>query len=204
MSGSGSKRTPDRQRGRFLHGWPPIRSAEKRSQRPDDYRLVSEDAPNRSWTDSIWKAAATFLCINVALLIVGQPLQRATALQGTTQRDGGRPPAQAPTQCEAGNRLERHFRGEFRPRVIVAGSTPAASCRVTDVARISSYSPRLRESWDAEVDFRRAAPAADHRCGGPNSRCRRFATHFLPPTYVRTRTFIPSVSIVICPSRSVL
>ena len=55
-------------------------AAEKRSQRPDDYRLVSEDAPNRSWTDSVWKTAAAFLCIKVALLIVGQPLQIATAL----------------------------------------------------------------------------------------------------------------------------
>jgi hypothetical protein len=63
-----------------LQGRPPIRSAEKRSQHPDDYRLESEDAPNRSWTDSVWKAAAAFLCIDVAQLIVGRPLQKATAL----------------------------------------------------------------------------------------------------------------------------
>jgi hypothetical protein len=40
------------------------------------------------------------------------------------------------------------FRGEFRPRVLVARSTPGASCRVTDGARIGCYSPRLRESWE--------------------------------------------------------
>ena len=68
------------QRGRFLHGRPPIRDAEKRSQRPDDYLLVSGNAPNRSWTDWFYKAAAAFLCIGVASLIVGQPLQKATAL----------------------------------------------------------------------------------------------------------------------------
>ena len=70
----------DKQRDRFLQGRPPIRSAEKRSQRSDDYRLVSGDAPNRSWTDSVWKTAAAFLYINVAPLIVGQPLQEANAL----------------------------------------------------------------------------------------------------------------------------
>ena len=69
-----------RHRVRFLQGGPPIRSAEKRAQRPDDYRLVSEDAPNRSWTDFMRKAAAAFLCFSVALLIVGRPLQKATAL----------------------------------------------------------------------------------------------------------------------------
>jgi hypothetical protein len=74
------RREPKQQRGRFSQGRPPIRSAEKRSQRPNDYRLVSEDAPNRSWTDSVCSAAAAFLCIHVALLIVGQPLQEATAL----------------------------------------------------------------------------------------------------------------------------
>jgi hypothetical protein len=63
-----------------LQGRPPIRSAEKRSQRPDDYRLVSEDALNRSWTDSVGKAAAAFLYLNVAQLIVGPPLQKAPAL----------------------------------------------------------------------------------------------------------------------------
>jgi hypothetical protein len=66
--------------GRFLHGRPPIRDAEKRSQRPDDDPLVSGDAPNRSWTDWFRKAAAAFLCVGVASLIVGQPLQKATAL----------------------------------------------------------------------------------------------------------------------------
>jgi len=63
-----------------LQGRPPIRGAEKRSQPPDDYRLVSGDAPNRSWTDSVCAAAAAFWCLSVAPLIVGQPLQKATAL----------------------------------------------------------------------------------------------------------------------------
>jgi hypothetical protein len=68
------------QRARFLQGRPPIRSTEKRSQRPGDYRLVSDDAPNRSWTDSVGKALRRFSASGVALLIVGQPLQKATAL----------------------------------------------------------------------------------------------------------------------------
>jgi heme exporter protein D len=88
-----------------LQGRPPIRSAEKRSQRPDDYRFVSGDAPNRSWTDSVWKAAAAFLCFSVALLIVGQPLQKATALSETAQRVGRQAPAQAARQAKHGNRL---------------------------------------------------------------------------------------------------
>jgi hypothetical protein len=41
---------------------------------------VSEDAPNWSWTDWVCKHAAAFLCFSVALRIVGQPLQKATAL----------------------------------------------------------------------------------------------------------------------------
>jgi hypothetical protein len=63
-----------------LQGRSPIRSAEKRSQPPDDYRLVSEEAPNGSWADSVGKAAAAFLRFNVALLIVDRPLQKAIAL----------------------------------------------------------------------------------------------------------------------------
>jgi len=68
------------QRGRFLHDRSPIRAAEKRSQLPDDCCLVSEDAPNGSWTDSVDMAAAAFLCFGVAALIVARPLQKATAL----------------------------------------------------------------------------------------------------------------------------
>ena len=52
----------------------------KRPQRSDDYRLVSGDAPNRSWPDSVWQTAAAFLYVNVAPLMVGQRLQEATAL----------------------------------------------------------------------------------------------------------------------------
>jgi hypothetical protein len=63
-----------------LRGRSPIRSAEKRSQPPDDYRLVSEDAPNWSWAASVCKAATAFLRFSVALLIVDRPLQKATAL----------------------------------------------------------------------------------------------------------------------------
>jgi hypothetical protein len=64
----------------LLAGPPSDSQRGKRSQRPNDYRLVSGDAPNRSWTDSVCKAAAAFLCFSVAQLIVGQPLQKATAL----------------------------------------------------------------------------------------------------------------------------
>ncbi|MET0212286.1 MAG: hypothetical protein ABW292_04755, partial [Vicinamibacterales bacterium] len=59
---------------------------EKRSQPPKDCRLVSEHAPNGSWTDSVYKAAAAFLCFGVAALIVARPLQKATALIKTTRR----------------------------------------------------------------------------------------------------------------------
>jgi hypothetical protein len=41
-------------------------AAEKHSQRPDDYCLVSEDAPNGSWADSVDMAAAAFLVLRVS------------------------------------------------------------------------------------------------------------------------------------------
>ena len=51
-----------KQRGRFLQGRAPIRGRGKTLAAPDDYCLVSDDAPNGSWTDSVDMAAAAFLC----------------------------------------------------------------------------------------------------------------------------------------------
>jgi hypothetical protein len=55
--------------------------------------------------------------------------------------------------------VERIFRGEFRPRVLVVTSTTGVLCRGVDRRRVSSYSPRQREGGESKPDFRRAAPA---------------------------------------------
>jgi hypothetical protein len=53
---------------------------------------VSADAPNWSWTDWVCKdAAAFFFASGVAPFIVGQPLQKATALF-QEEADSGAPP----------------------------------------------------------------------------------------------------------------
>jgi hypothetical protein len=108
------------------------------------------------------KAPAAFLCFSVALLIVDRPLQKATALleDGTACR--GSAACASGRSGEAWKSAERRFRGEFRPRVLVARSTAGASSRVSDVARISYYSPRLREGWERKLisgaQRRRRAP----------------------------------------------
>jgi hypothetical protein len=68
--------------GKRTHRWlvsrrPPIRASEKRAQLPDDCRLVSGDAPNRSWTDWVCKAVAAFCASLIEARIAGRPLTRA-------------------------------------------------------------------------------------------------------------------------------
>jgi len=48
-------------RGTRCSARPPVRGAEKRSQRREDYLLVSDDAPNGVWGDSVRNAVAAFL-----------------------------------------------------------------------------------------------------------------------------------------------
>ena len=158
-------------------------TAEKRSQLPDDCCLVSDDAPNGSWTDSVHKAAAAFLCFGCRgahSRPSGAKSDRAvtgrhSVLAVSRLRNVGSPrdptrPALAWRSAfadrpsgEAWKSAERRFRGESRHRVLVARSTTDASCRVTDGARNRLLLAATARELEAEVDFRRAVPAADHR-----------------------------------------
>jgi hypothetical protein len=66
----------------------------------------------------------------------------------TAQRGVGQPPAQAARRAKHGKSAERRFRGEFPHRVLVVRSVSGVFSRVTDAARTSDYSPRLRESLE--------------------------------------------------------
>ena len=132
----------------------------------DDCCLVSDDAPNGSWTDSVDMAAAAFLCFGCRGAHGRPAAAKSARAVRTAQRVGVQPPAPAPTQCEAGNRLERHFRGEFRLRVFVGRGASGDSCRATGVAGISYYSPRLRESAE-----RKSISGAQRRRLSPDTLC---------------------------------
>jgi hypothetical protein len=77
----------------------------------------------------------------------------------STQTAGPAAPAPTPLHCVAGNRVERGFRGEFRPRVLDA---PRYSKRLVPRDRCryeSAITRRGSVSRRAATDFRRAAPA---------------------------------------------
>ena len=97
------------------------------------------------------------------------------------------------------------MRGEFRPRVLSARSTSGVLCRVTDVAPnhplLAATATELGAKSISGAQRRRLTTDMLWR---PNSRRLHLVPHFPPSTYVLTLTFIPSVSMVICPFRSVL
>jgi len=67
--------------------------------------------------------------------------------------------------CEAGNRVPRDFRGEFRPRVLVAAMITGVLRRVTDAASSQRLLAAATAGQRAAADFRRAAPAPSGSTG---------------------------------------
>ena len=149
LGGRTAPTAADTQRGRFLQGRSPIRDRGKTlaaARRLLPRERTCSNGVRRTWSGRLLRR---FCTSGVAALIVDRPLQEATALRGYADVTACRGAAACASgrSSEAWKSAERHFRGEFRPRVLVARRTPGASSRVPDVARISHYSPRPRQNW---------------------------------------------------------
>ena len=75
------------------------------------------------------------------------------------QPAGPAAPAPTPHHCVAGNRVERGFRGEFAPHVLVVSRHAGVLSRVTDAASSHPLLAATLNTRRAAADFRRAAPA---------------------------------------------
>jgi len=181
----------------------PLRALSQSRRVGADSRDIRHAAKNAGCTSSTENAMAE--------LAAATSLSRFPCFALRAACAGGCPATRCAALLQRGRFLQRT--GDYERRDTRSTKTPRRPCRPSpsnsrwEHLRSRDNSLRAAASVFPRPRIGDRSRKKRPRCmcrAVPSVRRRRYMLHFCSPTYVLTRTFTPSVSMVICPFRSVL